>query len=139
MTETTKDLLARLVRYEPKGRDDRGFGPGVDMVACADGDHVEYDELHRELSASLAREAAQQAEIAHLSDHIEGVAKSTHALLCGYEKRVTDQQAEIERLKSCISDMQKRAASTRGDQAYRELPSYIVKACAAAIRKGTKP
>ena len=49
---------------------------------------------------------------------------------------VKDQKAEIERLKSCISDMQKRAASTRGDQAYRELPSYIVKACAAAIRKG---
>jgi hypothetical protein len=73
----------------------------------------------------------------------DSVARYVRTDLCltqaDLDAAVKAEQAEIARLKSCISDMQKRVTSTRGDQAYRELPSYIVKACAAAIRKGTKP
>jgi hypothetical protein len=131
MTDTTKDLLARLVGFTPGPHQVSGvrakqapklseharfltIGPDDDAVALVFFDmktgrghmdaklYAAAPDLHRELSASLAREAAQQAEIAHLSDHIEGVAKSTHALLCGYEKRVADQQAEIERLRAAL-------------------------------------
>jgi hypothetical protein len=160
MTETTKDLLARL-----RGGDHHKNSIKIGGV-CHDQRCLQAADALDEclaLAAVACEAAAETAESPDLPVFKSGWstledAAAISAMSCAakairamppevakaalqslIERRVQDQQAEIERLKSCISDMQKRAASTRGDQAHRELPSYIVKACAAAIRKGTKP
>lgn len=41
MTDISKDAVER---FEPEGRDDKGFGPGVEMVADASGEWVHYSD-----------------------------------------------------------------------------------------------
>jgi len=42
--------------------------------------------------------------------------------------------ATNERLEAALMSMRKRAMSTRGEQAYRELPVFIIRASSAALK-----
>lgn len=64
----------------------------------------------------------------------------TEAVLGLLAKARTELAAALEReaaLREALEQMRKRAMSTRGDQAYRELPTFIIRATSAAL--GAKP
>lgn len=44
-------------------------------------------------------------------------------------------RADVERLRDALATIQTRAASTRGEQAYRELPRFVINATSKALRE----
>jgi len=44
--------------------------------------------ISAQLTAALARDAAMQKQLDHANNHIEGVAKDTHTILCGHDAEI---------------------------------------------------
>lgn len=73
---------------------------------------------------ALVKESAEMEAEAHA--HIELWGKALR------EKAAAEARAE--RLEAALVTMRKRAMSTRGEQAYRELPVFIIRASSAALK-----
>ena len=78
------------------------------------------------------------------ADRIEALLKDRDSLLAGHralniggarlQDRAETAEARAERLEEALMAMRKRAMSTRGEQAYRELPVFIIRASSAALK-----
>lgn len=71
------------------------------------------EELERQLKTVLDREAATYAR---------------------HDTKMEDIEVRLAKAVEALTEMRKRAMSTRGEQAYREIPAFVVRRCAEIIR-----
>lgn len=144
VAEILRDFGTNFDGVYPVGVLARGVGPEQSMIGLAikRGHLVTRSHADAMVAAALREAAAIGADGAFVK--AIGLSERILALIpqpasAALAATVQEQAAQIEGMRKALTAMQKRAMSTRGQQAYRELPAFIVNAVRAALQAPLPP